>query len=152
MNKPLSYRLSFYALLTAFITLLSGCQSELDGDVWPMVTDCDLHHQTCSSQYGEAQAQLTLTPQPIPVAQPLNAEVIFQGLDAEKVEFDIAGINMYMGYNRITLEKQAEGRYSGRPMLAFCTNEVMLWQLTLLVHHSDGEVTQIPFQLETRNR
>jgi hypothetical protein len=132
--------------------LLTGCQSDSQGDIWPMVENCDLHQQTCVSKNGESQASLSITPHPIPIAKPLEIEARLSNLPADKVELDISGLNMYMGYNRVTLEPQNEpGHFGGRSMLAFCTNEVMLWQITLLVHHN-GEVLQIPFQLETRNR
>lgn len=140
---------ALFALLS-----LSACQSDPEGDIWPLVTDCDLHEQTCVSQSQSAQVQLTLMPQPIPIAKPLSVKAHLSGLDAHKVELDISGINMYMGYNRTRLQADAErpGVFNGTAMLAFCTNEVMLWQVTLLVHHADGQITQIPFQLETRNR
>jgi hypothetical protein len=146
---------SFIRFIIPFsaLLLLSACQSDTQDDIWPMVKDCDLHHQACLSKQGDAQAILSITPHPIPIAKPLDIEVELQGLEAEKVELDISGLNMYMGYNRVTLESQADsGHYKGRSMLAFCTNEVMLWQVSLLVHRKDGEVLQIPYQLETRNR
>ncbi|WP_044406817.1 hypothetical protein [Thiomicrospira microaerophila] len=145
----------FVALAGLFLTLgLVGCDSKLEGDVWPLVEDCDLHQQTCRSQQADARASLTLSPQPIPIAKPIQVNVLLEQLEAEKLELDISGINMYMGYNRVTLKPDTDNpdRYQGQTMLAFCTNEVMHWQLTLLVHQADGQVSQIPFKLETRNR
>lgn len=146
----------FLSLITLlFLTqLISGCERQLEGDLWPMVENCDLHQQTCQSQQADATASLTLSPQPIPIAKPLQIEVTLTNLSTEKLELDISGINMYMGYNRVTLKPDSENpkRFTGQTMLAFCTNEVMYWQITLLAHQADGQVTQIPFKLETRNR
>lgn len=146
-------QLGFTALLLAAIGL-SACQSDLDGEIWPLVENCDLHQQTCQAEQGAATVSLNITPQPIPIAKPLQINAVLKGLTAEKLELDISGINMYMGYNRVQLHADSEqtGHYKGSSMLAFCTNEVMQWQLTLLAHQADGSVIQIPFKLETRNR
>lgn len=134
--------------------ILGGCGDKFEGDVWPMVENCDLHQQTCHAQYANASASLTLNPQPIPIAKPLQVEVTLQNITTDKLKLDISGINMYMGYNRVVLQADANNpnQFKGQTMLAFCTNEVMYWQLTLLAYQADGQVTQIPFKLETRNR
>lgn len=148
-------RLGYLLTLWLSIAALSACQSDThdaQGELWPLVSECNLHQQACQSRQGEASVTLTIAPQPIPVAKPLNVTVNLSGMTAEKVELDISGINMYMGYNRSALQAEAPNVFRGTAMLAFCTNEVMLWQLTVLVHQADGQVRQIPFQLETRNR
>jgi hypothetical protein len=145
----------FFTLLSAILVFgLVGCDTKPAGDVWPMVEDCDLHQSTCSSQQGKASASLQFSPQPIPIAKPLQVEVILNQIDTTKLELDISGINMYMGYNRVTLQADntQPHHFKGQTMLAFCTNEVMHWQITLLAHQADGSVLQIPFKLETRNR
>jgi len=130
---------------------LSACQSQPEGDIWPLISDCDLHKQACQSSQNQSTVTLNLQPKPIPIAKSFQVEVELAGLQADKLELDISGINMYMGYNRITLQHQGDGKYTGQSMLAFCTNEVMQWQLTLLAHQPN-QVIQIPFQLETQNR
>jgi hypothetical protein len=145
----------FFRLLSAVVVFgLAGCDTKPAGEVWPMVEDCDLHQHTCTAQQGEASASLQFTPQPIPIAKPLQVEVMLNQIDATKLELDISGINMYMGYNRVTLlpDNNQSNQFNGQTMLAFCTNEVMHWQITLLAHQTDGTVLQIPFKLETRNR
>ncbi len=136
---------------------LSACQSDTQdtqGELWPLVSECNLHQQACQSRQGDAAVSLDISPRPIAVAKPLSVTVNLAGMSAHKVELDISGINMYMGYNRSQLQAQTNepNVFRGSAMLAFCTNEVMLWQLTVLVHQADGQVRQIPFQLETRNR
>lgn len=142
-----------FVLSLSLVSLL-GCQKNADGDIWPLIENCDLHQQTCYSQQGESRVALTLQPQPIPIAKPLQVEAQIEAIDAVKVELDISGINMYMGYNRVPLHAVAEQNehYQGTSMLAFCTNDVMQWQVTLLIHQSNGDVLQVPFKLETRNR
>jgi len=137
--------------------LLTACSDSNQGPSWPLLTDCDLHQQACSSQSPDQlqQARLSLSPQPIPIARPIEASVLLEGFsDVAKLEIDIAGVNMYMGYNRVSLipDPQQPGLFKGPTMLAFCTNELMQWQVTLIVHNQAGDMTQIPFLLETKQR
>lgn len=136
------------------LVLLNACQNKPDTQSWPLVEDCDLHQQTCQAEQGESRASLTIQPQPIPLAKPFQIEVQLDKLEAQTLELDISGINMYMGYNRVTLTADSDkpGRYTGQSMLAFCTNEVMEWQISLLLQQADGTRLQIPFKLVTRNR
>lgn len=144
----------FLMLFGALLLGVIGCDTKLQGEAWPIVEDCDLHQTTCVAQQGEARVSLTFTPQPIPIAKPLQVEVLLDNMSTDKLELDISGINMYMGYNRVTLHADASqpNLFKGQTMLAFCTNEVMHWQITLLAHQPEGSVLQIPFKLETRNR
>ncbi|AHF00641.1 hypothetical protein THIAE_01655 [Thiomicrospira aerophila AL3] len=153
--KSLSLMAAVITGLVATLIMLGGCSDSTKGPSWPLLTDCDLHQQAClaTSPDQTQQVELALSPQPIPIARPIEASVQLHGFeDVTKVELDIAGINMYMGYNRVNLHAQPNNMFAGQTMLAFCTNEVMQWQVTLLIHHSDGQVSQVPFLLETRNR
>ncbi|WP_029933713.1 hypothetical protein [Thiomicrospira pelophila] len=136
------------------LVLLSACQNKPDIQSWPLIEDCDLHQQTCQAQQGNSIASLSIQPQPIPLAKPFQIEVQLNNLEAQTLELDISGINMYMGYNRVTLKADPAqpGRFTGSSMLAFCTNEMMEWQISLLLQQADGTLLQIPFKLVTRNR
>ncbi|MDA3807378.1 MAG: hypothetical protein PF440_05610 [Thiomicrorhabdus sp.] len=155
MQRTLTLYLQPLALML-FATLgLSGCSHDSKDNIeqWPTNKECDLHAESCTAQMGESKATLKISPHPIPIARPLGIELVLENLSAEKVELDISGINMYMGYNRVTLTPALEpGRYIGTSMLAFCTNETMQWQVTLMIHKADGSQIQIPYRLETRNR
>ncbi|MEA3405868.1 MAG: hypothetical protein U9R28_09050 [Pseudomonadota bacterium] len=150
--KTLS-RTALLFVLTSFLAL-NGCEQASDENTtqWPLVKNCDLHQQACESKMGEARAVLKISPHPIPIAKPLGIELDLHNLQAEKVELDISGVNMYMGYNRVNLMSTKPGHYVGTSMLAFCTNLKMEWQITLLVHLADGKQIQIPYYLETVNR
>jgi len=150
--KTLS-RSALFLVLVSFLGL-NGCDqaSNENTSQWPLIKDCDLHQQACESKMGEAKAVLKISPHPIPIAKPLGIEVELHNLQADKVELDISGINMYMGYNRVNLMSTKPGHFVGTSMLAFCTNQKMQWQITLMVHLSDGKQIQIPYALETINR
>lgn len=144
-----------FSLVVLLVSLggLTACGDSAQGPSWPLLTDCDLHQQACRHQQDGQQVSLSLSPQPVPIARPINVQVELAGFeDVSKIELDIAGINMYMGYNRVNLSVDTADLYTGQTMLAFCTNEVMQWQVTVLVHQKDGQIHQIPYLLETRNR
>ena len=151
-NTILTLFLSAFTLI-GFISLI-GCDKSPSEDVelWPLLKDCDLHSQTCESTQGDAKVSLKISPHPIPIAKPLGIELALENLDAEKVELDISGVNMYMGYNRVTLLPINDGHFVGTSMLAFCTNQMMEWQITLIVHLTNGKQLQVPYTLETVNR
>ena len=152
--------LTWLAPLTLSVLLLSACDSsddltrELNTQQWPIVETCDLHHQACSAQNAQQSVTLTITPQPIPIARPLNVSVKLDNLTADKVELDISGVNMYMGFNRVALtpNPKQKGEFVGTSMLAFCTIAKMQWQVTVMIHQADGTQIQVPYLLETSNR
>lgn len=136
------------------LALLTSCSKDNQTEVtqWPVDDSCNLHEQSCSAVNGDAKVTLKISPHPIPIARPLGIEVATTNLQIKKMELDISGINMYMGYNRVELQSANPNRFVGTSMLAFCTNETMLWQITLMIHLADGSQIQIPYELETSNR
>lgn len=151
--------LSFVGLLSLLTFTQAGCERTSQANItqWPSDQNCNLHAENCVVQQGDATVSLKIRPHPIPIARPLGIEVTLENLSAEKIELDISGVNMYMGYNRVQLTPADQsgnqpGRYVGTSMLAFCTNETMQWQITLMIHQADGSQIQIPYPLETRNR
>ena len=141
-------------LLIFAAAILQGCSNSEQSHItqWPSPTTCDLHSESCTATMGDAQVTLKISPHPIPIARPLGIEVELENLNVQSIELDISGINMYMGYNRVTLTPANDNRYIGTSMLAFCTSQKMLWQITLMIHQKDGTQIQIPYTLETINR
>lgn len=135
--------------LLSVLVVLSSCTHNKNAQVWPLNKACNLHQQTCTTTHGEQAVTLSITPRPIPVAKPLDVTVTLKQIPAKQVALDISGLNMYMGYNRVTLKKTQPGVWQGKSMLAFCTNDTMQWQLTVLIDTADGRQIQVPFYLET---
>ena len=149
-----SYRLLLPLIILAS-SLLTACSQENEDNItlWPMKKDCDLHLEACTSKMGDSSVTLKISPDPIPVAKPLGIELNLQNLTVEKVELDISGANMYMGYNRVALKPTGEaGRYVGTSMLAFCTTQKMQWKVTLILHQKNGLQIHIPYLVETIHR
>lgn len=159
LRLPMQFnRLAFSGLAAFSLMLLSACDSSPPKNVtqWGLNDQCDLHTTACQNSSPDTAASVTLAiqPQPIRVARTLTARVQLEQLPASQVELDISGLNMYMGYNRVTLKPVAAepGVYEGQSMLAFCTNERMDWQITVLITQPDGRVIQAPFLLVTYNQ
>lgn len=137
-------------MLFGLIFTLMGCEKSAPKSItqWPINEQCDLNKGACTSSVNGTEITLSVSPHPIPIARPLGIEVNMNGLTAQKIELDISGVNMYMGYNRVALTSTQSGQFVGTSMLAFCTLEKMVWQLTLMIHQPDGSQIQVPFLLD----
>lgn len=134
--------------------LLVACKGDGQVETWDLVStaSCDLHKQSCSTGRGDVSLELDLGSNTVPIAKNFSVTVKLTGIKPEKVELDITGINMYMGFNRVTLKEVGDGIYQGNSMLAFCTNDQMVWQVGVLLHLEDGAKQLAPFELITTNR
>ncbi len=106
---------------------------------------CDLNHQPCQAAIpGGGSIELGIAPNPIPVVKPLQITATFSGLDPGRVELDFQGVAMEMGFNRITLTRMADGRYTGEATIPVCVTGRMLWRATLLVK-ADHRRIAVPY-------
>lgn len=155
-------RLRLITFLLGLVVLsLSACHSPFSdeediADVWPTDKSCHLHSGQCTLKHGNQQVTLSISPNnPIPVARLLNAKVALTNIPAKSVQIDITGLNMYMGYNRTNLSPVAPAKpgqpkqYNGNIILAFCTNDTMQWQLSVLITTPKGKIISAPFLLTT---
>ncbi len=135
---------------TLFSFFLIACSEPSSLEVWETNSSCDLHIKQCSTTKNKQQIILSIQPNnPIPVAKMLDVKLEIKGLTSKKVALDIAGINMYMGFNRVQLKPVSEGIYQGKSMLAFCTTSKMEWLVSVLITQDDGSVIKVPFKLIT---
>ncbi len=110
--------------------------------------ECDLHQTACTAALpGGGRLIFSLTPRPIPVATPLRVEVRLEGIAAQRVKVDFAGVEMSMGYNRPTLEALSPTHHVGEATLPVCVTGRMLWQATVLLA-TDGQRLAVPFRFE----
>lgn len=91
---------------------------------------------------------LEVSPRAIPVVTPLDLEVRIEGRAVSAVEIDFAGVDMNMGYNRVTLEPAGNGRFEGQGMLPICVRERMTWEARVLLETPEGLVAA-PFRFDT---
>jgi hypothetical protein len=115
----------------------------------PEAENCQLHQSACRIDDDELHIELNITPKPVPIAKALDVSAQITGITPARVQLDINGSNMYMGYNRIDLTPQANNLWIGKTLLAFCTIDQMSWQVTLMIETDTGEQIQVPFPLVT---
>ncbi|WP_018875915.1 MULTISPECIES: hypothetical protein [unclassified Thioalkalivibrio] len=118
--------------------------------------DCDLNAGPCSADHP-AGGTLTLgiTPRPVPMLQPLELTLELDPAargnlgEPEALELDLAGVEMYMGFQRPRLEHTGGGRYVGETTLPICTTEAMTWAATVMPA-GDADAARVQFRFVTR--
>ena len=112
-------------------------------------TSCDLRKSPCKlSLPGGGEIQFSITPQTIPVLEPVQFHVQVKGKDVSAVEVDLVGIGMNMGYNRPALKPEADGSFSGETMIPVCIRKRMDWEARVLLHTPAG-IVMAPFRFFT---
>lgn len=150
MKKWLLFVIPFAAILmSALIWHWMQPVSQTKAQILTMPSQCQLHTGDCIIEQDGIRIGLSITPQPIPIAKSLSVSAEIEGVEAAKVQLDINGSNMYMGYNRVSLAHTEDNLWQGKSILSFCTIDEMQWQLTLLIDLVDGRQIQAPFPLVT---
>ena len=109
---------------------------------------CNLHRGTCSVTLGSGKVEISISPQPVPLIKPIQIEVRTIGVDVHRIDADIAGIGMNMGYNRPQLLPVGEHTYRAETTLPVCITGMMNWELTLMVDTTTDYVL-IPIRFTT---
>jgi hypothetical protein len=115
----------------------------------PLSRDCDLRSGPCRVSFDQGGAVvLDIRPRGIPLVSPLRLEVELVGIEPRGVEIDFAGVDMNMGFNRVTLGRSESGRYRGEGMLPVCVRDRMVWEARVMLNTSQG-VMVAPFRFDT---
>lgn len=108
---------------------------------------CDLHRAPCEAILPQGgRLTFSLAPRPVAVMVPLAVEVMLEGVNADRVAVDFAGVSMNMGLNRQNLSGR-DGRFSGQATLPVCVTGRMAWQATLLVETGSMRIA-VPFRFD----
>ncbi len=101
--------------------------------------ECDLNTGACSTVLPlGGEVRLTITPRPIPMLRELTLELELDTTarvaleEPDALELDLAGVEMYMGFQRPRLEHTGGGLYRGTTTLPICTTESMTWAATAM--------------------
>lgn len=109
---------------------------------------CDLHQAACTAPLpAGGKVTFALTPRPIPVTTPLEMRVDLDGIAADKVSVDFAGVSMNMGFNRPALTAAGGGHFAGQATLPVCVTGRMTWQATVLIETGRTRLA-VPFRFE----
>jgi hypothetical protein len=108
---------------------------------------CDLHRSSCEAILpGGGRLTFSLSPRPVAVMVPLEVAVVVEGVDADQVAVDFAGVSMNMGLNRQSLSGGG-GRFGGQATLPVCVTGRMAWLATVLVETGRTRMA-IPFRFD----
>ena len=128
--------------------------------VWPLLNPplsalaaldpgCDLRAGPCEARFAEGGlVRFAIDPRDIPTSVPLQLSVETTGLDVQAVEVDFAGVDMYMGFNRVALPRVREGRHMGQGMIPVCVRSRMTWEARVLLQTPSG-LLAAPFRFDT---
>ena len=101
--------------------------------------NCDLRAGPCISPMpGGGSISFSIEPRTIPVIEPLQLQVEITGLNAESVEVDFSGTDMYMGFNRVKLKATGKGRFTGDGRIPVCVRDAMEWEAKVMVRTDQG--------------
>lgn len=144
-RKP--YPLNFFILVTLLSILLviwyvAGYlqDNQQDRISWHLPEQCELPGPDCQVGLPQGRSlRFTLhsdDPKPLEI---LPITVQLEGFTATelerlKLEIDLQGRDMYMGYNRTRMTHQGEGVFTATPLLSLCTDSVMVWRASILVN------------------
>lgn len=112
-------------------------------------TSCDLHNGSCTSELpNTGKVTFSITPNNIPVLQPLELNIKIEGVEVSKAEVDFVGVNMDMGYNQSALEKIDATQFKGKAVIPVCVRSKMEWNARVLLHTKQGLI-MAPFHFYT---
>ncbi len=115
----------------------------------PLDPDCNVRDGPCSLRFASGgEVTFSVRPRGIPVLEPLDLDVILKHLDPLGVEVDFSGLDMNMGYNRVSLEPSSPGRYAGQGMLPVCVRNRMAWEAKVMLKTPRGYLVA-PFRFDT---
>lgn len=118
----------------------------------PLDPACDLRRGPCTARFpGGGELTFEVVPNAIPILVPLTLRVAIQGLQASGVEVDFAGVDMNMGFNRVSLVAVGGGRFEGEGMLPTCVRDRMTWEAKVLLQSPAG-LLAAPFRFDTTRR
>ena len=110
---------------------------------------CDLHAGSCTTRLTSGgSVTFSIKPREIPVVTPLRLSVRLDEIQANKVVVDFSGVEMNMGFNRVKLNNDTDGQFSGDAMLPVCVWDAMEWEAQVLIDSRDGLIS-VPFRFIT---
>lgn len=94
--------------------------------------------QGCSALNGTQQIRFFIDSAQLDTNEALAFRVELQGFEAQQVELELQGLDMYMGELRLTLERGSDAQYRTQSRLPACTTNVMTWRARVWVTQPSG--------------
>ncbi|MCU7808708.1 MAG: hypothetical protein KZQ73_12690 [Candidatus Thiodiazotropha sp. (ex Semelilucina semeliformis)] len=111
--------------------------------------DCDLRAGPCTTHLTDGgRVSFSIDPRDIPTMKPITLHVSVNGMVAQEIEVDFTGVDMNMGINRVTMNPESDGQYSGNGILPVCIRDAMEWEARVLISTRKGLVS-VPYRFIT---
>lgn len=96
---------------------------------------CDVGRAACEfTLAGDSQpASIDFSPRPIPTLRPIAVTLRLPRDAPATAALDFRGVDMDMGFNRITLRRDANGVLRGEALLPVCVSGAMRWHAELQI-------------------
>jgi hypothetical protein len=107
---------------------------------------CDIEKGPCISRHGDLAVRFAVNGEVIGSYQPLQFYVEVSGLRPDSVTIEFEGVEMFMGINRLVLDENTAGKFSGTlglPGHAY----PMLWRARVLLEKG-GSLIDAGFEFE----
>lgn len=120
----------------AAVALVVVATSACTPDATPPATvACDVGRAACEfTLAGDSQpASIDFSPRPIPTMRPITVTLRLPRDAPVTAALDFQGVDMDMGFNRITLRRDAEGVLRGEALLPVCVTGAMRWHAELQI-------------------
>ncbi len=153
-DKPFKHLWTILAVLS-FIALLIVAYKIKDS-LSPAITTTATLNKSCDLRQGECllklpnggQVSFSISPNHIPVLQPLELKVTISDIKVSAIEVDFVGVDMDMGYNRSKLQKIDEQHFKGKVIIPVCAHSKMEWEARMLLKTDKG-LSMAPFRFYT---
>lgn len=115
----------------------------------PLDDACNLSSEPCAvSLPSGGTLRFSLGPRPVPLLKPLALELHVEGSSARVTEVDFSGVTLPMAFNRVHLNQESAGKFTGVATLPLCSSGRMVWQATALLEDGNRKL-YVPFRFET---
>ncbi len=113
---------------------------------------CNLHQGPCLASTESGQSiELSISPDEIPLLQPLDVAVKLKGMLASSVNVVFSGVDIDMGNLNYPLSSKDGSHFSGGASLSVCSQRKMTWRATVVIE-SQGRRYAVPFLFDTEYR
>ena len=125
----------------SFFVLNSAHSQEISGK-----PNCDINIAACKKNSGNAEITFDITPKPVRAMRELTFTVrLKNGATPGKIIVTLGMPDMYMGENKVVLERSAKDTYSGKGVIPKCRSGKRLWRAT--VETPEGKKTDFVFNI-----
>lgn len=132
--------------LAVILWFSSHQQSALSQDSFSAnSTRCDFIKTPCHTQNGQQKITLSVSNAVILSFEPLEFTVDLEGANADAVNIDFQGIEMFMGVNKLDLDKITQNKFTGIHTLAGHSDRSMTWRAIINIQTSNN-TQQVAFE------